>query len=107
MSFGARLREERRRLGFRQSEFAALVGTDVPKQSLYENDHRQLRAGYLERAEALGVDLLYVLTGLRSEDALGEGASGFLTDYLSLPEFLRETVKRYIGKLRDADREQH
>ena len=37
MTFGARLKEERRRLGLKQAEFADLVGTDVPKQSLYEN----------------------------------------------------------------------
>lgn len=36
MSLGARLKEERRRLGLKQAEFAALVGTDMPRQSLYE-----------------------------------------------------------------------
>ena len=55
MGFGARLAEERKRLGLKQAEFAALVGTDVPKQSLYENDRRELRADYLARlADALG-----------------------------------------------------
>jgi hypothetical protein len=38
MSFGKRLAEERRRLLRKQAEFADLVGTNVAKQSLYEND---------------------------------------------------------------------
>ncbi|HEX8622240.1 MAG TPA: helix-turn-helix transcriptional regulator [Allosphingosinicella sp.] len=100
MSFGARLKEERRRLGFRQAEFAALAGTDVPKQSLYENDRRQLRAGYLARLEPIGVDLLYVLTGRRSEGGLlGEQASAVLAAYLALPDALRESVERLLGDL--------
>lgn len=59
------LKEERKRLGFKQAEFAALVGTDVPKQSLYENDRRQFRARYLKRIAAAGVDVLWVITGRR------------------------------------------
>ena len=100
MGFGARLKEERIRLGFKQAEFAELVGTDVPKQSLYENDRRQLRARYLARLEPVGVDLLYVVTGRRSGSALlGEDATAFLAGYLGLPEELREPVERLMGDL--------
>ena len=99
MSFGTRLKEERKRLGFKQAEFAALVGTDVPKQSLYENDKRQLRAGYLARLEPVGVDILYVITGRRSQGVLGEEESAFLTAFLGLPEALREPVERLIADL--------
>jgi len=99
MTFGARLKEERRRLGFKQAEFAALVGTDVPKQSLYENGRRRLRAGYLARLEPVGVDLLYVVAGRRSDGALGEDATAFLAAYLGLPEELREPVERLLGDL--------
>ena len=67
MSFGTRLAEERKRLGLKQAEFADLVGTDVPKQSLYENDRRELRADYLARLADAEVDIVYVLTGRRSE----------------------------------------
>src|SRR6185295_591896 len=65
MSFGTRLAEERKRLGLKQAEFADLVGTDVPKQSLYENDRRELRADYLARLAEADVDIVYVLTGRR------------------------------------------
>jgi transcriptional regulator with XRE-family HTH domain len=99
-TFGTRLKEERRRLGLKQAEFAALVGTDVPKQSLYENDKRQLRAGYLSRLEPAGVDVAYVVTGRRSSGVpLGENVSAFLTAYLGLPEELREAAERLLGDL--------
>jgi transcriptional regulator with XRE-family HTH domain len=96
MSFGARLKEERKRLGLKQAEFAALVGTDVPKQSLYENDRRQLRARYLARLDAVGVDLLYLMTCRRGEGVLGDDATAFLAAWLGLPEELREPVERLL-----------
>lgn len=100
MSFGARLAEERRRLGYKQAHFAALVGSDPPKQSLYENDHRQLRADYLARIAEAGVDVLYVLTGRRREgEWLGEDGSALLTAYLGLPKELQPTVLDFIGNL--------
>jgi transcriptional regulator with XRE-family HTH domain len=100
MSFGSRLAEERKRLGYRQAEFAAMVGSDMPKQSLYENDHRALRGAYLARAAAAGVDVIYVLTGQRTEAALfGEDASALLSGYLALPAPLRAELARLVGEL--------
>ncbi|MBX3561979.1 MAG: helix-turn-helix transcriptional regulator [Sphingomonas sp.] len=90
MNFGARLAEERKRLGLKQADFADLVGTDVPKQSLYENDRRELRADYLARLAHAGVDIVYILTGQRGGgDLLGEGASELLSAYLALPPELQ------------------
>lgn len=100
MGFGARLAEERKRLGLKQAEFASLVGTDVPKQSLYENDRRELRADYLSRLAAAKVDVVYVLTAKRSEGAwLGEEASQLLSAYLALPDDLQEALLRLVGDL--------
>ena len=100
MGFGARLAEERKRLGLKQAEFDSLVGTDVPKQSLYENDRRELRADYLTRLAAAKVDVVYVLTAQRSEGAwLGEDASQLLSAYLVLPGDLREALLRFVGDL--------
>ena len=100
MGFGARLAEERKRLGLKQAEFASLVGTDVPKQSLYENDRRELRADYLSRLAAAKVDVVYVRTANRSEGAwLGEEASQLLSAYLALPDDLQEAVLRLVGDL--------
>ena len=102
MSFGGRLAEERKRLGLKQAEFAALVGTDVPKQSLYENDRRELRADYLARLADAKVDVIYVLTGQRMEGAwLGAGASELLSAYLCLPSDMQEALVDLAAKMRD------
>ena len=98
MGFGARLAEERKRLGLKQAEFASLVGTDVPKQSLYENDRRELRADYLARLAAAKVDVGYILTARRSDGAwLSEEASTLLSDYLALPPELQEAVRGFVA----------
>jgi len=103
MSFGKRLAEERRRLGRKQAEFVALVGTDVPKQSLYENDKRALRADYLARLAEAGVDVVYILTGRRSEGrSLGQEASDLLTAYLMLPADMQQAVDALAQALRVA-----
>jgi transcriptional regulator with XRE-family HTH domain len=102
MSFGRRLAEERKRLGLKQAEFADLVGTDVPKQSLYENDRRELRADYLARLAEAEVDIVYVLTGQRSEaELLGEGPSTLLSCYLALPPEMQQAVETFVRSLRD------
>jgi transcriptional regulator with XRE-family HTH domain len=87
MSYGARLAEERKRLGLKQVDFATLVGTDVPKQSLYENDKRELRADYLVRLAQAEIDVMYVLTGHRGAAArLSEQATRLIAAYLCLSE---------------------
>lgn len=102
MGFGSRLAEERKRLGLKQAEFAALVGTDVPKQSLYENDRRELRADYLARLADAKVDIVYVLTGHRAEgDWLDDGASELLSAFLALPPDTREALVSLVSNLRD------
>lgn len=100
MGFGARLAEERKRLGLKQAEFASLVGTDVPKQSLYENDRRELRADYLARLADNKVDVVYVLTARRSEGPwMGEDASELLSAFLALPADLQAALLRFAGEL--------
>ena len=95
MSFGTRLAEERKRLGLKQAEFTRLVGTNVAKQSLYENDKRDLRASYLARLAEAGVDVVYILTGQRGEQQgqLEQGASNLLTAHLMLPPELQRMVE--------------
>jgi transcriptional regulator with XRE-family HTH domain len=102
MSFGTRLAEERKRLGLKQAEFCDLVGTDVPKQSLYENDRRELRADYLARLADADVDILYVLTGRRGRgDWLAQGPSDVLTCYLALPPEMQQALETFVRALRD------
>lgn len=100
MSFGARLAEERKRLGLKQAEFADLVGTDVPKQSLYENDRRDLRAEYLARLADAEVDVVYILTGQRSEGSwLAPEASELVSHYLALSPEVRRSLLDFVKTL--------
>ncbi len=62
-SIGSRLREERERLGHSQSNLAELGGTQRKSQFNYEMDVRRPDADYLSAVAAVGVDVLYVLTG--------------------------------------------
>ena len=102
MSFGSRLAEERKRLGLKQADFAERVGTDVPKQSLYENDRRELRAEYLAKLVDHDVDVVYILSGRRSAaESLGEGASALLSAYLALPADLQQALQEFVRAMRD------
>ena len=62
-SIGSRLREERDRLGYNQSELAELGATTRKTQFNYETDARRPDADYLAAVTSAGMDVLYVLTG--------------------------------------------
>lgn len=100
MSFGDRLAEERKRLGLKQQDFASKVGSDVAKQSLYENNRRELRADYLARVAEAGVDVVYILTGERGQGAwLGAGASELLSAYFALPPDMQQALLTFAQTL--------
>lgn len=63
--FGKRLKEERERLGMSQIQFAQLCGVGRTAQFNYERDEREPSFTYMDMAEKLGVDALYVFTGTR------------------------------------------
>lgn len=84
MSLGARLKEERERLGMSQPTFAAIAGTT--KQTLFSwESGKTAPDGFQIAAFAgAGVDVLYVLTGQRSQPAiapLSDDAKALLDDY--------------------------
>jgi transcriptional regulator with XRE-family HTH domain len=102
MNFGVRLAEERKRLGLKQAEFARLVGTDVPRQSLYETGKRELRAPYLARLAEAHVDIVYVLTGQRAEGSwLGEDTSALVSAFVALPVEVRHSLLGLAEAMRD------
>lgn len=63
MTIGARLREERERLGYTQPVFAELAGTTKKSQIDYEKDLTQPKAGYLAAIAEVGADISYIVTG--------------------------------------------
>lgn len=64
-TLGARLREERVRLGLTQSELAEIVGIHKNSQGNYENDVKSPDSKYLSGLAEHGFDILYVVTGTR------------------------------------------
>lgn len=65
MSLGGRLKEERERLGFTQSEFAALAGATKGAQQNWEKDEASPKSSALQAWIENGLDAMYVLTGKR------------------------------------------
>ncbi|MDH4869836.1 XRE family transcriptional regulator [Pseudomonas sp. BN515] len=70
MTIGARLKEERERLGFTQPAFAGVAETTKKSQIDYEKDLTQPKAGYLAAIARLGADVQYIVTGERCPSSL-------------------------------------
>lgn len=95
---GARLREERERLGLTQQALGEAAGVTNITQSNYEAGRRSPAADYLAAAAAAGVDVLYVVTGVRtpvaSPQALDEDTQAMVDIYRRLPIDDRAAVRR-------------
>jgi transcriptional regulator with XRE-family HTH domain len=61
--FGPRLRDERKRLGMTQTEFAAMAGVQRLAQGQYEGETRAPNVHYLSAIAAGGANLIYLLFG--------------------------------------------
>jgi transcriptional regulator with XRE-family HTH domain len=66
-TIGARLKEERARLGINQKMMAEIGGVTPKTQGIYEKDDRMPDADYLSRAYGAGVDVQYVVTGVKAK----------------------------------------
>lgn len=73
IEFGNRLREERKRLGLTLEELGAAGGVKQNAQGQYERGERSPTAEYLTLVMQAGIDVMYVLSGLR-EDRVPEGS---------------------------------
>ena len=67
MNLGDRLREERERLGYTQPAFADVVGAKKHAQINWEKGAAFPNAAALEAWSKVGLDVLYVVTGQRSQ----------------------------------------
>lgn len=67
MHTGDRIREERERLGFNQAEFAALAESTRKTLFNWESGSASPNATVLAAWAAAGLDVLYVVTGERSD----------------------------------------
>jgi transcriptional regulator with XRE-family HTH domain len=93
-SLGKRLQAERKRLGLGQEEFAGLAGLTRTAQSLYERDQRHPDTAYLQAIAAAGVDIQYVVTGMRASPAVALSAeeAALLDNYRNADDQGRESL---------------
>ncbi|UVM06402.1 helix-turn-helix domain-containing protein [Pseudomonas laurylsulfatiphila] len=102
MTIGARLREERTRLGVSQTELAVACGIAKNTQLNYEKDERSPDAKYLSAAEALGMDVYYVLVGKHfpvSPDQLSPFEIEMLSYLKDLSDYDKETLRRMAAAM--------
>jgi len=98
-TFGQRLKEERKRLGFTQPDFAAVGGVEKGAQINYEQDKRFPGADYLIAVASLGVDTQYVLLGVLSGEGLKDDEQELLFGYRQLDV---RTKARVLGVVEGA-----
>ncbi len=66
VSVGERLKAERERLGYNQSDFSQFGHKTKLTQSKYENNETSPTADYLIKIQVVGADMMFILTGQRS-----------------------------------------
>ena len=92
MAFFEKLKEERKRLGLSQSKLADFGGTTRKSQGEYEKSVSSPKAEYLEKIAAAGVDVQYLITGVRSDMALSPEEKYLLALYREAPPALRKAA---------------
>ncbi|KVE05546.1 MULTISPECIES: helix-turn-helix domain-containing protein [Burkholderia cepacia complex] len=98
MGIGARLKEERMRVGMSQAEIAALGGLSNKTQLSYESDARSPDANYLAALAKVGVDVLYVITGVRAlPSTMPEDEAELLDSFRQLNEVGRAAIQASVN----------
>lgn len=104
---GARLRAERKRIGLNQADFAALGGSALNSQNRYETGQALPKLDYLFTLAQHGVDVGYVVTGVRTEGVLLQTDQEYdlIGHFRNLKDEDRDTVFALINHFaaRDAD----
>jgi len=106
---GLRLKEERKRLGLSQAGLGAAGGIEANAQGAYERGKRFPNATYLSLIAAAGVDILFVVTGVRkarSIDSITALEAKVLEELDGLPEDVQNDIKHLISTLFDSDEQE-
>lgn len=98
------MKNERERLGLNQTEFSAFGGVSKVSQFNYETDKRSPDAVYLAAVAAIGVDVLYVLTGQRAapqQSTLGADETVLVEKYRRLAPENKVHAQAVVGAFAD------
>lgn len=96
MNICERLKEERKRLGLSQTEFARLGGVGKTTQINYESGERSPDADYLAAIAIVGVDVQYILTETRSSMALAPEERFLIKQFRASPKALQQAALRVL-----------
>lgn len=83
-----------------QGRFAQRIGIKQGKWSAIENGRNEAKAEDLATLAAAGIDVQYVLTGVRSADRLGAESSELVTIFEGLDIHLRGAVLSFVRHVR-------
>ncbi len=86
VEFADRLRVERKARGLNQTSFARLGGVGLQSQSRYENADNEPSAEYLANLAEAGIDVVFILTGLRSSGTMSLRDSEIIALLMQLPD---------------------
>lgn len=104
-TMGSRLRSQRQHLGMNQDALAEIGGVKRGAQIKYEAGDREPTAGYLAAIARAGIDVMYVLTGLRCvsiaqmSESMRERYNRLVDDFTALPDDLQIVACDYVGGL--------
>ncbi|WP_233117728.1 helix-turn-helix domain-containing protein [Aggregatibacter actinomycetemcomitans] len=90
MSIGPRLKEERERIGLTQAALGAVGGIQKQAQLKYESGVRTPSAEYLIEISKIGIDVNYVLFGVRSNAELTSEEQQLLETFRAAPPAVRQ-----------------
>lgn len=102
-TFGVRIKEERKRIGMNQTDFAAAGGVQKRAQVSYEQDERTPNIEYLALLSKIGVDVVYLLTGDLGAAALAEREKLLVTGFRALDERGQAGVLALVGGMAPAE----
>lgn len=99
---GARLRQERERLGLSQRAFGETGGVEANAQGKYESGERTPKGDYLAAVAELGVDVLYVLLGRKTPNhtaLLSDSEETVIACYRTLQKEDQDAIRRLTTTL--------
>ena len=88
-----RLREERERLGMTQIELGSIGGISKQDQCRYETGTKKFDANYLIAIAVAGANVLYILTGQRTERSLPSQERALLDDYRACDDDAKRIIE--------------
>ncbi|WP_440074013.1 helix-turn-helix domain-containing protein [Pseudomonas fragariae (ex Marin et al. 2024)] len=100
-SSGERLREERERLALSQEDLAEAGGVNRNTQGSYERGARNPDIAYLAAVATLGVDTVYVLTGVKQVQGLTAEEAQIVEQYRRIPAGDQKALRRFLKAMAD------